>query len=508
MSDENKMEGTSEVKEEDLVVKAGPGPGPGTPTGPAVNNDDPNDQMFSIRNIKNYIAAFSTALGTGSTNMVTSYFMFFFTEFMSMSSVVVSIIMSIGTVVDGVSDFLCGLVLDRFHTKSGKAKHWVLWMGIPTGVSMALIFTCPENAPLWLKIVYLVIIYNVFNTCLTFVRLPSKAMMVLSTDNQQARSTFWWTASMAETFGGMLFSGLMVFFASFFGGLNKMGISGYRGTAWCLCVFCGITLTISGILFDEKHKGHEIDEEQLANERATGKKQISSAKMIIYLLKNKYWIIYQLYNIMNSISMGFMMGVGTYFAKYILGDLSKMMILMGMSTVPGLLGAFALAPFLKKVDARILSFIGATGGAIAALVMWISGGTVWNILVVTFCAKAFCNSFTQGAFGSLMGRVIDYGEWKFGTRLDGLSFAGQSVLQKIMQAVSTILVGAALALTGYKAGGNLSSGAISAISFMYLAIPFFALAIGAVLILFFNLPQKKVDQMRAEINARKAAKEM
>ena len=107
-----------------------------------------------------------------------------------------------------------------------------------------------------------------------------------------------------------------------------------------------------------------------------------------------------------------------------------------------------------------------------------------------------------------MGRVIDYGEWKFGTRLDGLSFAGQSVLQKIMQAVSTILVGAALALTGYKAGGNLSSGAISAISFMYLAIPFFALAIGAVLILFFNLPQKKVDQMRAEINARKAAKEM
>ena len=500
---------SNEVKnEEDLVVKAGPGPGPGTPTGPAVNNDDPNDQMFSIRNIKNYIAAFVAAIGTGSTNMVSSYFMFFLTEFLSMNTVIVSLIMSTGTVVDGVSDFLCGLVLDRFHTKTGKAKHWVLWMGIPTGISMLLIFMCPENASLVVKAIYLVIIYNLFNTCLTFVRLPSKSMMVLSTDNQQARSAFWWVASMAETAGAAIFSALVVFFANFFGGLNAMGISGYRGTAGCLCVVCGVTLTISGILFDEKHKGDEIDEEQLANERETGKKQISSFKMVVYLLKNKYWIIYQLYNVMNAISMGFMMGVGAYFAKYVLGDMNKMMILMGMSTVPSLLGAFALAPFLKKVDARTLSFIGAVGGAISALIMWLSGGTIWSILVATFCAKSFCNSFTQGAFGSLMGRVIDYGEWKFGTRLDGLSFAGQSVVQKIMQAVSTILVGAALAITGYQAGGNMSAGAINAISFMYLAVPFFELAIGAVLILFFNLPEQKVNEMRAEINARKAAKEV
>ncbi len=49
------------------------------------------------------------------------YQMFIFTEFFGMSAALVSIVMSITTVVDAVTDLLAGLIMDRFHTKHGKA---------------------------------------------------------------------------------------------------------------------------------------------------------------------------------------------------------------------------------------------------------------------------------------------------------------------------------------------------------------------------------------------------
>ena len=502
------MSKTTQTVDEVEVKNPGPGPGgPGGGGGP-INNDDPNDQIFSKRNIKNYIGSAITNMGVGSTNLVNSYMMFFYTEFMGVGAMLISTILSIGTVVDGVSDFFAGLITDRFHTKSGKARHWILWMGIPTGLSMALVFMCPENASTTVKFIYLMIIYNLFNTCLTFVKLPSMSMMPLGSDNQSARSAFWFVHNMAQSLGGMVFSGLCVVFANFFGGLNALGIHGYRGMAWCFCAFTGLTMTIGGLLFDEKHKGAEIDAEQAQRKAKTNKKQVSSFKMVGYLLRNKYWIIFQLNNIANAIAMGFMMGVGTYYAKYCLGDLNKMMVLMGISTVPMLIGGFALAPFLKKFDARTLSLVGVIGATIGAGLMWIAGANTasinFTLLAVAFCIKSAFNSFTNGAYGSMMGRVIDYGEWKFGTRLDGLSFAGQSVMQKIMNAISTIIVGACLTAAGYVGGGALAQSAVSAISFMYLGVPFFATAVGIVVILLFNLPAKRVDAMRAEIEERKA----
>ena len=503
------MNQTTDRKDTKLRGQSGP-MGPGGPGGEGmpVNNDDPNDQVFSVRNIKNYIGSVISNLGVGCTNFVNSYFMFFFTEFMGITPMIVSMILSIGTVVDGVSDFLAGLVTDRFHTKTGKVRHWILWMGFPTGISMALIFMCPEHSPLWLKVVYLMIVYNLFNTCLTFVRLPSMAMMSVGSDNQKARSVYWFVQNMVQSLGGMVFSALTVFIANFFGGLNALGIGGYRGTAWCFCIITGVTITIGGILFEEKHKGAEIEAEQELRKKKTNKKQISSFKMVLYLLKNKYWVIFQLNNVANAVAMGFMMGVGTYYAKYCLGDLNLMAVLMGITTVPMLVGGLMLAPFLKRFDARTLSLVGIIGATVSAGVMWYAGADNFALLAGAFAVKGACNSFTNGAYGSMMGRVIDYGEWRFGTRLDGLSFAGQSVLQKIMNAIATIIVGVCLGAAGYVGGGEIAQSAVDSIAFMYLGVPFFATAVGIAVIALFNLPQSKVDQMRREIEERRAKGEV
>ena len=473
----------------------------------AIQTDDmlKDDQLFSKRNVKNYIGEAFCGIGT-QTTFLSGYFMFFFTEFLGIGAALISVILSIGTVIDGISDFFSGMVMDRFHTKRGKAVHWLRWMFLPTAISMALIFLCPAGVPLWLKVVYILVVYNVFNTCLTFCRMPSSAMMALGTDNQAVRTAFWWVQNFFVTAGGTIVGILLTWFASWFGGLNQMGVTGYRVTNCMFALVTGLCIGIASFLFEEKHKGAEIDAQEAQREAETGKKKVPILKMLAQLVKNKYWVYYQLFNLCGTFGMGFSMGTMAYFCQYVLEDMTKMAVLMSLGSVPMLVGNIVLIPFIKKFDARNLTIFGTAGTAIFSLGMWFFRARSFAMLATFFVIKNIFNGISMAAYGSLMGRVIDYGEWKFHNRMDGLSFAGQSVVSKITNALATVLVGGVLAATGYAGAGTISAGAVDAISFLYLGAPFLATALSLVMILLFNLTQKKVDLMREEINQRNAAK--
>ena len=70
---------------------------------------------------------------------------------------------------DGVSDLVMGSILDRTHTRWGKARPWILWTAIPMGLGLVIVFTIPsglgDGAKMaWATITYIlmaVVIYTV-----------------------------------------------------------------------------------------------------------------------------------------------------------------------------------------------------------------------------------------------------------------------------------------------------------------------------------------------------------
>jgi GPH family glycoside/pentoside/hexuronide:cation symporter len=54
----------------------------------------------------------------------------------------------------------------------------------------------------------------------------------------------------------------------------------------------------------------------------------------------------------------------------------------------------------------------------------------------------------------MMSDTVDYGEWKNGKRLTGVSFAGTLFVLKMGLALSGAVIGIALAASGYVAGGT------------------------------------------------------
>ena len=224
------------------------------------------------------------------------------------------------------------------------------------------------------------------------------------------------------------------------------------------------------------------------------------------LVSNKYWLLMQVVSMANSVGIGFMFGVAAYFTTYILGNMAYLGAIYGTLSIGMMCGIFMAAPLIVKLDSRFVgilgSFVAALGMAIAAVGIMVMGKNM-----TVFYAGLFIRQLGTGCLISISNditaRVIDFGEWRDGIRLDGLTFSGTSVMSKIMSAIATALLGFVLTATGYVGGAEtLAPSAMSAIQALFLIVPGVACAIGGISYIFFDLSNTKIVKIRAEIAER------
>lgn len=78
---------------------------------------------------------------------VNSFFTYFLTNVAGLGAGVVRTILLISRLLDGVSDLIVGSLMEKIHSKHGKARPWLLWWCIPFAVSLVLMFTAPDLEP-------------------------------------------------------------------------------------------------------------------------------------------------------------------------------------------------------------------------------------------------------------------------------------------------------------------------------------------------------------------------
>ena len=262
----------------------------------------------------------------------------------------------------------------------------------------------------------------------------------------------------------------------------------------------------------EGDEAADIMEKILAAEGETtsGKAKDNTKKRNVFkdigmLVANKYWLINMGTSLANGVGIGFMFGVATYFAQYTLGGVQMLAGVFGTLSIGMMVGIFFAAPVIIKLDSRMVgvigSFVGALGMAIAAV--GILGFNSLAMFHVGLFVRQLGTGFIIAINGDMTARVIDYGEWRFGYRIDGLAFSGSAVMSKIMSAAATAILGFTLTAVGYQGGmAELPATALSAINNMFLWVPCVALVVSGIFYIMLNLSNKRVAEMRAEIAAR------
>jgi len=103
-----------------------------------------------------------------------------------------------------------------------------------------------------------------------------------------------------------------------------------------------------------------------------------------------------------------------------------------------------------------------------------------------------------------MADVDDYGEWKTGKRITGISFSGNLFFLKVGLAVAGAMVGFLLSWYGYDAGAKQqSASAINGIMLLFTVIPGVGYLITAGVVRLLKVDRELMKQIQADLEKRR-----
>lgn len=119
---------------------------------------------------------------------LTAFLLVYYTNVVGVGAGVAASIMAISRIFDGISDIIMGRIIDRTHSKMGKARPWMLRLSVPLAICFVIMFSVPANISTPLQTAYMFLTYNLVSTiCYTGVNVPYSSLQGYITTNQYER---------------------------------------------------------------------------------------------------------------------------------------------------------------------------------------------------------------------------------------------------------------------------------------------------------------------------------
>ena len=423
---------------------------------------------------------------------MSAFLLFYYTDYAGVSAMAVGTIMMISRVFDGISDIIMGVIVDRTHSRFGKARPWILRMCIPFAISGILMFSVPASWSSTPKLVYVFITYNLVSTVIyTAINVPYSALNALMTQDPYERSVLSIFRHLLATAGTLTINTFTLPLVEYFGNnasawTKTFVVFGFVSIAAFLCTFFGTK---------ERVRANEAGEQKV-------EENVPFVTGIKALFQNKYWIMMTgmlaLFFLMYSVNGG----ATVYYAKDILGDKNLVSTINGIFNIVQILGMFFIAMLVKKFGKRNVFSLGLILDIIGMLVLNFLGGFM-PVIVVSSVIRGIGNACGGATMWAMVSDTIDYGEWKTGYRTEGLVNSACSFGYKIGNGIGSALLGVILEVGGYV--GNAAAqtaSALTSIRICFVWIPIAVYACGLIIMKFYHL-DKEFDGILADLKARK-----
>lgn len=411
-----------------------------------------------------------------------SFLIFYYTDYAKVDPLKIGAIFLFSKILDILFTIFMGGLIDRTKSRFGKARPWLLWMAVPFAISVMLLFSVPSSWPELSKLIYIFITYNISMSFIyTAINVPYGTMNALITANQHDRALLNIFRMFLANAGGLLINMLTLPLIKFLGGDNK---------AWRYTfILYGV---LSVIIFLASFLGTK---ERTAAPITTTETKLPFKTSLIYILKNKYWLIVTLSLFFIFVNYAFMSGSTVYYAKVILSNTDYVSYMSFISTVT-LLVTLVLSPIaIKKLGKRnflMISCVVYTLGSLAFLPISY-GLTDHHLFFITFAniIKGVGNAGIAATIWAMIPDVIDYGAAKSGYRNEGLTNSACSVGYKLGNGLGAATLGTILSLGHYSDTAVVQkASALFAINSLFIYIPAITSLIVVVLIFFYHLEKE------------------
>ena len=424
---------------------------------------------------------------------LSSFVMIYLTNTVGLSAGIVGTLIAVSKLFDGFTDIFFGSMIDKTHTKLGKARPWMLYGYIGCAITLAAIFAVPESWGATAQYAWFFIAYTLLNGVFyTANNIAYSALTSLVTKNSKERVQMGSYRFIFAFATSLLIQSVTIGFVAKCGG----GAAAWRTVAIIYSVIGLIINTISTFSVKElsEEELHEGKEKKAQDEKYG---LLEAFKLLVsnrfYLMICGVYILQQLY--------GAMINAGIYYMTYVLKN-------------ENLYGAFSWAINIPLIIALVFTpaLVGRWKGmyklnlrgymvAVAGRGLVVVAGYMGSVpLMLLFTALA---AFGQGPWQGDMNAVIaSCSEYTFltkGKRVDGTMYSCTSLGVKLGGGLGTAIAGWMLEFS--KFDGTLAMQPQSCIDMLHIMYLWLPLVIDVLIMLV--LSRMNVEETNEKIKAKK-----
>lgn len=456
-----------------------------------VRKANPNHRK-RFSNFINGVLWSGKSLSSNFTNtMIVTYLAYYATNVLGMRASLISTTLLITRLFDGVTDLIAGYVIDNTKTRFGKARPYD-WCIPFIAIFTVLLFTAPQAAP-GLQAVYIAIMYVLVQCVFVTLLGASDSVYLLRAfpEEKERNSVF----SISQITAQVLNLSMNVLIP------QLVAAAGTSQPGWTRMAIIGsVPFAVIGMIrfFTIREVDAGESKQATAEKKPEEKQKVSVKEGFQAIISNRYLLILTLAIFLIVIASGFLNSSMAYFFEYYVGDQAAMST-VNMGAYSTILMLVIFVPLANRFGKCKIMKLGLAAASIGAIIRCIAGTNI-PLMTLGFGLLMFGIMPISIYFPLFLFDIMDYSQWKTGSRVEGVLAVFPIFANKVAGAISVSIGGYILDAAGYD--GTLAvqpAAAMTAINLNCNIIPAIILVgITVLLIVFYDI-DKYVPQMRKDL---------
>ena len=347
----------------------------------------------------------------------------------------------VSKIIDAVTNIIMGQIIDKTHTRQGKARPWLLIAGPITAISAILLFTVPK-ASTTVQVIWIIFTFNLYYSIGYTIYYMSHSMLVpLSTRNVKQRDGLAMLTNMALSiipgmFVALLFPALII---------PALGVDQGK---WITMIAIFAIISLPCVFIEYYFTKERVTEEVGSVEDQRGS---TLREQIKACFSSKYWIIMMAALLINQLLVHFQNTSLVYYCNWVLGtynDGTTQTFVSAIGNAPLGFGILIMWPLVKKFDKRRVMLAGLAIAAVAGFTFMLNPTDMGWVLIM-LAIRAFGALPATYITMAMLADAMDHVEWKAGFRADGFSMSVYTIIFTVTAGLAQGLFNLGLSGFGY-----------------------------------------------------------
>ena len=425
-------------------------------------------------------------------SMGTLFLLNYYTDVVGIPVAAAGTMLAAMRIYEAIMDVIAGRIIDRTWTRYGRFRPFLLCGSLPLMLLSIAVFSVPTGWGANEKLIYAYVTYALLGTAYSFVNIPYGSLATVMTQVPRERTRL----GVARTFMAVCTSSFLTMVV----GPSVARLNGAALQAWLTELT--LILAIVGVMlyFICFKSTREIVEREVEHPKLSGSIGTLFTNYPLLMLCASALCVLVGYSSSGAALI--------YFARYVLGDAKQFFAAIGLI---GLFSAIVTVPTVPVLVGRVgkkQTFL--VGLAIAALgygALFSAPETSKVWVFASFGAASFGVRVAMSIMWALEADTVEYGEWRTGMRIEGLTYSFFSLTRKCGRSIGGSIPAFLLATSGYIPNAAVQSDAArQGIQQAVALAPGIAFATAFAIMLFYPLTDLRFSELINEIKKRSPAK--